>query len=368
MPTSLPAAGGGQRVRRVFHHLQAVAARTCASSAGMSAAQAAVVHRDHGLGAWRDGRLDRGDVDAHRGRVDVDQHHVGAQVAHHLGGGGEGVGGGDHLVARPDAQRLERQVQPRGGGVDGHRVQPVGSPRKASEVVFEALGLRAGGDPAGAQRVHHFGDLFLADVGQRERQERGVGFLGHGHHKGLAIHASTCVRSRWRNGVQQSVERVRVQPRSRPGQGRREGDSRQVLHLRRSGKSWRTRAAARRARSALRGLSTVKSYPEHAAAGAHPAPHRLGQALLEGIVEQRGEHGRGEHDVLRGGLDRHRERVALEQRHRLPAARAAPVRMRSAAVRRRPGAAARSPGAGTRAGCRRCRSRPRAGATPARSV
>jgi hypothetical protein len=49
--------------------------------------------------------------------------HVGAQVAHHLGGGGEGVGGGDDLVARADADGFQRQVQAGGGRVDGDAVQ-----------------------------------------------------------------------------------------------------------------------------------------------------------------------------------------------------------------------------------------------------
>ncbi len=95
--------------------------------------QAGVVHRDDGLGARRDRRLDRVRVDVQRGRVDVDQLHVGAEVAHHLGGGGEGVRGGDDLVAGADAQRLERQVQPGGGRVDGERSAAPASPRKAAK-------------------------------------------------------------------------------------------------------------------------------------------------------------------------------------------------------------------------------------------
>ena len=105
-----------------------------------------------------------------RRRVDVDQPHVGAEVAHDLGGGGEGVGGGDDLVARADAQRLEREVQAGGGRIDGQRLQrPVAE--EGAEVVLEALGLGAGGEPAGAQRVDHLGDLLLADLGQGEGQD-----------------------------------------------------------------------------------------------------------------------------------------------------------------------------------------------------
>jgi hypothetical protein len=44
--------------------------------------------------------------------------------------------------------------------------------QEGGEVLLEARGLGAGGDPARAQRVDHFGDLLLADLGQREGQER----------------------------------------------------------------------------------------------------------------------------------------------------------------------------------------------------
>ena len=113
-------------------------------------------------------------VDVQRGRVDVDQLDVGAQVAHHLRRGGEGVRGGDHLVARADAQRLEREVQAGGGRVDGDAMQR-GIAEERGELRLEPLGLRAGGDPARTQRVDHLGDLFFADVGHRKGQE------GFGH-------------------------------------------------------------------------------------------------------------------------------------------------------------------------------------------
>jgi hypothetical protein len=126
----------------------------------------------------RDRRLRRGRVDVQRGRVDVHQPHVRTQVAHHLGGGGEGVGGGDDLVTRADAQTFQRQVQARGGRIDGDRMQPRLA-QEGAEIGFEARRLRPGGDPAGLQRVHHLGDFLVADVGQGEGQE------GAGLHCGL---------------------------------------------------------------------------------------------------------------------------------------------------------------------------------------
>ena len=94
-----------QRMGGVFDHLQPVALRDGQDGRHVGR-QAGVVHRQDGLGAWRDRRLDGEAVDVQRDRVDVDQLHVGAEVAHHLGRGGEGVRGGDDLVAGADADAL----------------------------------------------------------------------------------------------------------------------------------------------------------------------------------------------------------------------------------------------------------------------
>jgi hypothetical protein len=166
----LPAVGGGQRMGRVLHHLQAVPLRDGQDGRHVGR-QTAVMHRHHALGARRDGRLQRRGADAVGGRVDVHQLHVRAQVARHLGAGGEGVGGGDDLVARAHAHRFQRQVQAGGGGIDGDGLQRRVA-QEFGEGGLEALGLGPGGDPAGAQGVHHLGDLFLADLGQGEGQKR----------------------------------------------------------------------------------------------------------------------------------------------------------------------------------------------------
>ena len=188
----LAAAGGGQRVRGVFHHLQVAVGRQLEQRSHVGG-QAGVVHRHDGLGARRDRFLDRGGVDVQRRRVDVDQLHVGTQVAHHLGGGGEGVGGRDDLVAGADAQGLQRQVQAGGGGIDGHRMQRRVT-EKGPEILFEALRLGAGGDPAALQRIDDLGNLVLADLGQGEGEEgRAVGGQVGGH-VGLSTAASGAQR------------------------------------------------------------------------------------------------------------------------------------------------------------------------------
>ena len=164
----------GKRMRSVFHHFQAVTPSDAEDGRHVGG-QTAVVHGNDRLRLRRHGALDLVRIDAERRRVDVDQLHVGTEIANHLGGGGESVRGRDHLVARADAERFEREMQASGGRVDGQRLQRRVA-EEGGEVVFEALGLRAGGEPARAQGVDHLGDLFFADLGQRKGQERqGVG-------------------------------------------------------------------------------------------------------------------------------------------------------------------------------------------------
>jgi hypothetical protein len=86
----------------------------------------------------------------------------------------EGVRRGDHLVAGADAQGLEGEVQAGGRRVDGERLQARVA-EEGAEVVFEALRLGPGGEPAGTQRVDDLGDLGVADFRTGEGQE------GKGH-------------------------------------------------------------------------------------------------------------------------------------------------------------------------------------------
>ena len=138
--------GGGQGVRGVFHHFQAMRARNGQNGVHV-AGQAPVVHRQDGLGPGRDGGADGLGGDVQRDRVHVHQHRVGTQVAHHLHGGGEGQRGRDHLVARADPQGLQREVQAGGGGVDGDALQPLAA-QVVGEGLLEGTGFGAGGDPA----------------------------------------------------------------------------------------------------------------------------------------------------------------------------------------------------------------------------
>jgi len=99
------------------------------------------MHRQDRTSPRRNGRFDPLRIDVVGPRIDVHEDRLGPHHADRLGGGHEGEGRGDHLVARADIQSAERQVQ---------GVRPVG---------------HADGEPATAIG----GDLLLQglDVGPR---------------------------------------------------------------------------------------------------------------------------------------------------------------------------------------------------------
>ena len=95
----------------------------------------------------------------------VAQHGGRADVADGGAAGRIGVGRGDHLVSRSDAERAQAAFERRGGGVEAG--EPFGS-RELLELPFELLGLRPRGDPAAAQRLGDGVDLVVSHVGGRE--------------------------------------------------------------------------------------------------------------------------------------------------------------------------------------------------------
>src|SRR5207247_978784 len=72
--------------------------------------------------ARRDRGLEPRRVHAQRVGLDVHQHRPGAQMLHDVDARGEGVGRGHDLVAGPDAQRHEAEVERRRRRVDGDPV------------------------------------------------------------------------------------------------------------------------------------------------------------------------------------------------------------------------------------------------------
>ena len=134
------------------------------------ARQAAVVHGHDGFGAGRDGGADLFRVNVQRDRVHIHQHRIGPQIAHHLHRGGEGERRRNHLIARTYAQRLQRQMQTGGGGVDGNALHAV-TAQVVGKSLLKGEGFGASGDPTRAQGFGDGGNLGIGDVGAGEWEE-----------------------------------------------------------------------------------------------------------------------------------------------------------------------------------------------------
>ena len=147
---------------------------------------AADIHRYDGLGPLVDRRGDRVVVDLVAARAAVDHPDGGADMVYDRRGRGIGVGRRDHLVAGTDAQDAEREFQRGGRRIEAHDIAR-GKPAIGGDVLFEKLGPRPGGDPAGTQRLDDFIYLRIGDIRRRERDadlQRGrclfASFFTHG--------------------------------------------------------------------------------------------------------------------------------------------------------------------------------------------
>src|SRR4029079_12268024 len=89
-----------------------------------------------------------------------------SKIAHNFRRCGKGPGRNDHMIVLGYAERLKREVEGGGGGVDSQRMPRT---NRAGKGLFECFGLRPGGEPAAAQRIHYSLDLPLADTRQCER-------------------------------------------------------------------------------------------------------------------------------------------------------------------------------------------------------
>ena len=109
------------------------------------------VDRDHGAGPGRQRRLDAGRVDEQELVVDVDEDGGCAGADHGLGGGEEGVGRDDDLVARPHADRPQRELE--GVGAVGD-ADAVSTPANSRVGLLEGLDVGAADEaPVGRTRV-----------------------------------------------------------------------------------------------------------------------------------------------------------------------------------------------------------------------
>ena len=132
-----------------------------------------------GLGLLGDSRLDAGRVDVVGLRVDVDEDRLGAGAGDGPGGGEEGVGRGDHFVARSDPFGHQAHQQGVAAGGDGNRVR-AGAIR--GQLGFEVGDAGAEDALLALQHAVDGGADFVADGGVLGLQieKRNGNRLGHG--------------------------------------------------------------------------------------------------------------------------------------------------------------------------------------------
>ena len=150
---------GAQRVSGVLDQRETATGRDRAQRIEIDGL-AGEVHRDYRPGARRDRTRHRLGLDVERSRVDIHEDRPGTHGEHHVARGGPRHGCGDHLVARADACRQQREVEARGAGRDGHGVACADG---ACECFLEAADARAAGEPARAQAGSDLCDLFRPD-------------------------------------------------------------------------------------------------------------------------------------------------------------------------------------------------------------
>ncbi len=156
-------ARGSGRVRGVLDDFQIVAVRDVEDPIHVAGVPGEVHRQDRAdsfVRAALERLLDARGIDVEGSGIDVDEHRPRAQVAENLGGRGEGERRRDNLVTGPDAQRPQREMKRAGAMRQRERVLRADVLR---EFALEALGLGAGGDPSGAQRVENLALLVGSD-------------------------------------------------------------------------------------------------------------------------------------------------------------------------------------------------------------
>jgi hypothetical protein len=117
-----------------------------------------VNHQDR-AGAVRYDGFDELRVHVERGRLDIDKHRHATAIADRVGRRYERMADGDHLVAGPDADSAQGEVEGRGAVGDCRRVW---SANEVGELTLERRDLWALRDPATHQRPPDGLRLFLA--------------------------------------------------------------------------------------------------------------------------------------------------------------------------------------------------------------
>ena len=100
---------GGQRVRGILHDGQAVPPRQLSNRVQVDWVPGEM-DRDEAARARGDAPFDLQRIDVERVGLDIGEDRTSSHVLDHIHRSGEGHGGSDHLVARPNPKRDERGV------------------------------------------------------------------------------------------------------------------------------------------------------------------------------------------------------------------------------------------------------------------
>ena len=169
-----PFVGGAERVRRVFDHREAVGGGYRLDLIHI-AGRSREVDGDHRLCRLRYRALDIFRHDIQSITVYIGKYRLRAREEYRVHRRREGHRRGDHLVSGADAQRHQRAVQSRGGGVDGERVTRAGVFRK---IFLKLYRLRPHREPAAADRIGDIRDGLFADTRLGEGQKFFSHFVG----------------------------------------------------------------------------------------------------------------------------------------------------------------------------------------------
>ncbi|MNN53125.1 hypothetical protein D3C81_1678610 [compost metagenome] len=106
---------------------------------------AGIVHRDNGFGFRRNGGFNITGADHQRIAVNVNHHRRRTEQFNHVEGRNPGLGRGDNFVTRANVQRHQGDMHTCSSGTDGDSVFTA---EGGTELTFQLLILRSGGDPA----------------------------------------------------------------------------------------------------------------------------------------------------------------------------------------------------------------------------
>jgi len=149
------------RLAGVFDQVQIVAARDLDDGIHIRRL-AESVHGDDGFGTLGDRIFNQVRIDIPGQRINIDEHRGGALVQHAVRRSNKAERGRNNLIARPDACRDHRQVQPTGTRV--HR-NAVLAACVGGERTLELIHLGSQGEPLRREHFVHGIDLGLGDVG-----------------------------------------------------------------------------------------------------------------------------------------------------------------------------------------------------------